>query len=272
MSVYSPSQTDVFKECPLAWWFRYQQKYVSRTYNQKEIAGAVGSAFSTYQEHIDGGHEQAKELAVADLNRMLNELRDTRELSERAASFEQSSNERLHRFIALFQKKNPIPSSWEMFDREKVFPDHGNCRVDAMYRTSMGQLGVLDFKTRGRLQANQVDKARREFGTSNQLYHYCWAASEVYGEEVNQFSIVMLSLEPRAFCEIWQYRIKPGFLAVWEAGRKQDWEDMTAIKEGKRTPSPATVHENKFGQCTYYDACFRHGLVEEHINQDFIIR
>lgn len=272
MSVYSPSQTAVFKECPLSWWLRYNSRYVPRTYNQKEIAGAVGSAFSTYQEYIDKGHDAALEIGREDLVRMLADLDATRELSERAVNYKMTAEGRYEKFCELYQREPKIPRSWTMFDRERSFLEHGNCRVDSMYETSMGELGVLDFKTRGRIQANQRDKARRDFATSDQMYHYCWAASEVYGQPITQFSILILTLEPKPWIDLWQYRVRDEFMKVWIAGRRQDWWDMDQIKAGNRTPTPASVHENKFGQCQYYDVCFKHGFVEEHVQQDFVIR
>ena len=159
-----------------------------------------------------------------------------------------------------------------MFDRERAFPDHGNCRVDSMYETSMGEIGVLDFKTRGRIQANQRDKARRDFATSDQMYHYSFAASEEYGTPVTQFSILILTLEPKPWVDLWQYRVKPEYMKIWIAGRRQDWADMDEIKAGNRVPTPASVHENKFGRCPFYNVCFKHNYVTEHIDQEFIIR
>lgn len=272
MSVYSPSQTAIFKECPMAWFFRYQNRYVPRYYNQKEIAGAVGSAFSTYQEHIEQGHDAAFDVGLDDLRRMLAELAETREISERAVGFLTTAEHRYEKFCKLYQSSPQIPSSWELFDRERAFPDHGNCRVDFMYETSMGDLGVGDFKTRGRIQANQKDKERRYWATSNQMYHYCWAASEVYGRPVTQFSILMLTLEPKPWVDLWQYRVKAPALSAWVASRKQDWADMDAIKAGNRTPSMATEHENKYGQCTYFDICYKHGFVKEQVETQFNIR
>jgi len=206
-NVYSPSQTAVYLECPLKWYLRYQQKYESKWFNHKEIAGSVGSAFHEYFEYYEEeGHELALERAMQAQRDGIKKMIDQgRQCSERAIAYEAAAPERLAKLIDLFVRKNPIPSSWELFDKERSFPDHGNSRIDTMYRTSMGILGPLDFKTRGRLQANQVDKARREFGTSGQLMHYCWMTSEVYGETVNQASIVLLTLEPRPFIELWQY-------------------------------------------------------------------
>ena len=270
--VFSPSQTAVFKTCPLKWWLQYQVKYVSKKYNQKEIAGAIGTAFSTFQEFIDGGAKQSLERAHTELEEELEKLRSTREIMESAIPYESTAHDRLDKFAALYISNPIIPSSWEMFDRERSFPEHGNSRIDSAYRTSFDKIGILDFKTRGRLQANQREKARREFGTSNQMYHYCWMATEVYGEDVDQFSILILTLEPKPFIDLWQYRVKPAAMETWIAGRKQDWADMEAIIAGNRTPSMATEHEDKFGKCQFYDICFKHSFDEDQISEDFMVR
>jgi len=269
--VFSPSQTSVFLECEMRWFLRYRQRYEGKFYMQKEIAGCVGSAFHTYFEFEEEGHKVALERAVHDFHERMGKLKEVRQCSERASAYEAAAPERLKKLIDLYVRKNPIPASWEIFDRERVFPDHGFSRIDAMYRTSMGVLGPLDFKTRGRLQANQVDKARREFGTSGQLMHYCWMASEVYGETVNQASIVLITLEPRAFIEIWQYRFREKTLEIWLAGRREAWADMERIIAGERTPVMADVHENKYGICESHDICFKHGFEESLIDQHFIV-
>ena len=270
--IFSPSQTAIYKECPLAWFMRYNYKYESRTYNHKEIAGCVGTAFSEYQEFLPGGHEQALDKAMDSLLHRLSVLKETRELSEKAVAYERTATDRLEKFVKLFRTTIVIPSGWTLYDRERAFDRWGRARVDSLYETSMGDNGVLDWKTRGRLQANQRDKAQREFATSNQLYHYCAMASHELQLDFNQFSICILTLEPKPWIALWQYRVKREFLKVWIAGRIQDWQDMDAIKRGERIPSPATEHENKYGKCQYHDACFKHGLDTDLIQQDFIIR
>lgn len=267
---FSPSQTAVFKECPLAWYFRYRQRYVPRTYSEKEIAGAIGIAFSTFQEFID--EADAEEMAQEVLRQQIHNLKLTRSLTDRASGYESTAPERLARFIRLYKRTPLIPSAWTLYDRERSFTNFGNCRVDSMYHTSMGEHGVLDYKTRGSLRANQRDKARREFATSNQMFHYCWAGSQVYGKPIDRFSILIVVLDPKPFIDLWQYRVKPSTLEVWAAGRKQDWQDMQDIIDGKRTPSMAVEHENKYGKCQYYDICFKHGFDEDQVQNDFLIR
>ena len=255
----------------MKWYLRYRLKYNSKYYNQKEIAGAVGTAFSTYQEFIEEGHDKALQAALDDYSDIMKRLEDTRECMQMSLAYKEAAPARLEKLIDLFVRKNPIPSSWEMFDRERAFPNHGNSRVDSMYRTSMQQIGVLDYKTRGRLQANQVDKARREFGTSGQLLQYCWMASEVYGQVVDQYSICFITLEPRPFIDLWQYRVKQSTLEAFIAGRKQVWADMEATIAGERTPYMSDTHENKFGICESHDVCFKYGFEESLLQEKFII-
>jgi hypothetical protein len=256
----------------MKWYLRYRLKYQSKWFSQKEIAGAVGTGYSTYHEHLEEGHETAFQLALADYHKSIERLENEgRECAEKALAYKQAAPDRLRKLAELFQRKNPIPSSWEISNREKEFPEHGYSRIDFMYRTSTGDLGIGDYKTRGRIQANQIDKTRREFGTSGQLMQYCWMASEVMGEPVDQYSIVITTLEPRPLLEIWQYRIKPGTLETFIAGRKQAWADMEAIIAEERTPYMADVHENKYGQCESYDICFRYGFDEQLMSDKFVI-
>lgn len=267
--VYSPSQTALFLECQMAWAMRYQRKVESKVYDHREIAGAVGTAFSVYQEYLPGGAKTAAELAHENLEFQLREMASKRTVVSRAVGYLESAHERLEKFVKIFNRTPVIPASWTLFDREAEFTNFGRCRIDAMYRTSVDMLGVLDYKTRGRLQANQMEKARREFATSNQLYHYAWAASLIYGEPVHFVSICIVIMEPKPKIDLWQFKIKQGTLDVWLRGRKQTWQDIKDAYAGKRFPQMASEHENKYGRCQYYSACFDAQFDTEQIKEDW---
>lgn len=270
IKVYSPSSTKLYKECAMSWYLRYKYRWEPKLYTAKEIAGLIGTAFSDYQEQLpEVGPDESKRLAIASLESGLGKLKDTRILSERSVQYEKEAVHRLERYVKLFHSQEIIPYSWQLFDRERSFPEYGNSRIDSMYRDSMGKLGFVDWKTRGRIQANQWDKTRRDFSKDDQFLHYCVTTSEVYGELVDRFSVLILTLDPKPRMDLWQYRISEEVLRVWVAGRLQDWQDMTDILEGRRTPSMASVHENKYGDCQFKKICFEHKFDENLIELDY---
>lgn len=268
--IYSPSQTEVFLHCPMKWYLRYQYKYIPKSYSEKEIAGCIGTAFSIWREF---SHESdAEERALASLTDGIRHLEDTRECVPRAMAYQASAPDRLRRFIALFEREAPVPRSWELYDHEKAFPRWGNSRIDVAYTTSGGIKGILDYKTRGRLNANSVEKVKREFATRGQMWQYCCMASQEAGELINQFSICLLAMEPRPQAYLWQYRVKPSTLEVWLAGRMQVWKMMKSMLAEEMTPWMAEEHADKFGRCQYEDVCMKHGFDQELILQDFQVR
>lgn len=270
--IFSPSQTKVFLNCPMQWYLSYQQKFQGRTYGHMEIAGAVGSAFSIFQEFLGEGPEAAQLRAEQSLTEELFKLRSTRIVQSAAQVYEDAAPDRLKKLISLFAEKPVIPMSWTLFDQERQFARWGNARVDSLYEDSMGEIGVLDYKTRGRIQKNQWAKTRREFATSDQLMHYCCMVQEELGVKCNSASILMMSLMPHKYIDLYQYTFRQETLNVWLQGRKQVWQDMQECKDGNRTPHMAAIHEDKFGDCRFLDLCFRHGFNEQLISADFLKR
>jgi hypothetical protein len=272
-NVYSPSQTDVFLHCPIRWWLRYKGKYQPYYYAHKELAGSVGTAFSTYMEYrFSHDPVRASEEAYANLAKNMAQLQASRICAGMAEQYEASVNSRLQSFIDAFEADpGIIPPTWQLFDAERSFPDHGNCRVDTMFRTAQGALGVMDYKTRGRLNANWVESTKREFRTSNQLMHYAWAASEVYGEPVRRVAILLFAYEPQPVkAYMWHWPVDPQEVENWAAGRKSTWRVMQAMEDGKLTPWPASEHKTKFGPCEYYGACYTHKLNTEQMAHEFV--
>ena len=270
--IFSPSQTKIYLQCPLKWYLRYMNRYESQYFTHKDIAGVVGSAFSVYTEFLQLGHDSALERAKDCYSDRMKRLQETRECVDTARQYLMTAEDRLERLCNLFKNTPVIPASWDLFDQERVFPTWGGSRVDVLYETSMGVTGVLDYKTRGRIQKNQVEKTKREFATSDQMYHYCAMVSHELDVTVEQFSICILTLEPRPYIDLWQFRIRPEFLKVWVAGRKQVWTDMQAIKDGDRVPYPAAEHEDKYGKCEMYNICFRHDFDQGEVSKEFYVR
>lgn len=258
--VYSPSSTDKYLTCPMSWWLGRISNVQPIEYSFMELAGIVGTSFSIYMEHLfDSGAETAHRRAHSNLETEHKKLRaSNRVCFEQAKAFESQLAKRLDRFIDTYMQFNPIPPTWKLFDPERVFERAGGCRVDTMARTDVGKLAVVDYKTRSRINANQVESTRAEFAVSHQLLHYAWAASQEYNEDVSYTAICCIALEPRAQAHFWVYPVQPRMLAAWSAGMKNVWADMEAVERGERTPNMSSVHSNKYGNCRYHSLCFNY--------------
>lgn len=270
--IFSPSQTRVYLQCPFLWYLSYVKRFESNWFTHKDIAGVVGSAFSVYTEFLQLGHDSALERAKDCYSDRMKKLQESRECVDTARQYLITAEDRLERLCNLFKNTPVIPASWDLFDQERAFPRWGGSRVDVLYETSMGVTGVLDYKTRSRIQKNQVEKTKREFATSDQLYHYCAMVSHELDTVVEQFSICILTLEPRPYIDLWQFRVKENFLQVWMEGRKQVWTDMQAVKDGHRVPHTAAVHEDKYGKCPAYNVCFKYDMDEGNTRKEFYVR
>lgn len=256
--IYSPSQTVRYLECPMAWWLSRRQNIEPVQYAFMELAGCVGVAFSIFMEYLfETNVATAKQRAHQSLIERHNELMATkRTCADHAKAFESQLHTRLDRFVDAYLQLNPIPPAWKLFDAEKAFPRFGNCRVDTMARTQTGKLAIIDYKTRGRLNANQVESTRIEFSTSHQLLHYAWAAQQEYNEPVEYTAICLVALEPKAQAHFWTFPVNENLIATWSAGMKYVWADMEAVERGERTPAMSSTHSNKFGRCRYHSLCF----------------
>jgi hypothetical protein len=293
--IFSPSQTSTFQRCPMAHHLSRTEGWRPKVLAKRDAAAIVGSAFAAGMESwnrhrqscgatvVETCAEVASALARTHADAAIARLLDAGCVipSPIRAEFDYASTIAA-RAVERVCAADPIPADWTVVDVERAFEEHGNARPDLVCRDADGALVIVDYKCAMALKDGYVAERLDTYRRSAQMYHYVWAAREVYGEwdtprrwpdafhpaDVRRYAIVLVRIEP---WKVWfqPYEVDERLLARWTDSAWATWERMaTPPLEG-----PPSHWENcvtKFGPCEYTAACFNHGLDEDTMALDYV--
>jgi hypothetical protein len=265
-----------------------RQGWIAKTAKKKDLAAIVGQSFAagvgTYnnlrKEHEAGGgvvttldkQRAAEACSGIALGVMHQHLREVERLGLVIAATEDGylndMPTMIRKAVQSYCLNDPLPASWRIVDVEREFPEHGPCRPDLMVRDDFG-LAVVDYKSKVYLAPQYRSKTEMEYLNHDQMHHYAWSGEEVYGEPVQRYHIALSVFTPRFDAKLISQEINPETLKLWLTGRRKVWARM-AEDDADGMPALAADHSDKFGQCEYYAACFRHRLDPELMKHDYI--
>lgn len=284
--IFSPSQTSNWMRCPMYRALR-REGWVSKYAKKKDLAAIIGTSFAAgvgVYNNLRKEHEQqalsldkkaATLAAMGSAFSVLQQQMDQLEASNRIidlpfndSMYLQQMRDRVGKGVTNYIKNEPIPPTWRIVDVEREFPEHGKARPDLVVRDDLG-LAVVDYKTKVELKAFYVAKTLQEYQNSHQQYHYAWAGEQIYGEPIHRYYIALTIFEPWSV-HLVPYEVQPEALALWQQSSAQVWDFMAREDAGETKPFLSDRHADNFGQCDYYNACFKWRYDPELMKQDYI--
>ena len=283
MKVYSPTQTDLFAFCPQARQF-YKEGWQPRIADKPQIAAWMGIAMGAglevyYNSRITGAPPViSPELAGA------NSWGASLDVFRRAGGVVEDADivavpGLLAKALGKYPKVDPIPDTWRILATEYELPNSGRARLDLVVETEHG-VAAVDFKWKKELwtkAGESKDQARGrtllEYENYWNMLHYFWGLRQEYGKGHIKdqafdpaYYIILGELNP-VHAQMQRFEVDPRVLEQWERTAKGLWAEMDAndFEYGAEGIGPRgnTTHENKYGKCKYYDACFTHFLNRE---------
>jgi len=177
---------------------------------------------------------------------------------------------RLEKALSNYILKDPIPDHWRLVGVEQdMGEEYGHCRPDLIAENETG-LVVVDYKTKLILKAEYRQKTINEYANSHQMLHYGWAVGTNFGRPVHTYHIGIAVFEPRWTFDLLPYPVHPETLTIWEAGSRAAWSAMEKEDNLEYPPWLSDKHQDNFGQCIFYKACFVHHYDESLMAQDYI--
>lgn len=275
MTIFSPSQTDLWHECPVKRQLS-RAGFYSTIVSHSELAALLGSAIAAgveeYHAWLVGRPEANQEIAPTSLVQgattqagmtVTARLQEWTAAGRRIPDWDRPYTEQLWNratnATAAYIAARPIRPEWVVVAVEHVLPS--GSRLDLGVRAPLGPL-VLDLKTKLTLNAHLRDRVVEEYEISPQLYHYAWEWGHELGEPVRHAGILLFILEPKPTVELVEIPIDACALETWRQSSERAWLDMEAEDAGERLALQRrrSCHTG-FGRCGFYRAC--HAFFEE---------
>ena len=282
MKVYSPSQTAEWMRCPMMRALR-KEGWVSKWGAKRDLAASIGQAFAAgvavynnFRLGASGGNgmpprgANAARIALSDSSLqvakavMAQRLEEMEKLgfvltsSEEDEVYLASMDKRLTKALTQYIQEDPLPDDWQIVDVEGSLGEAaGNSRPDLVIRNAQG-LYVVDYKTKVQLLARYEHKTKQDYANSHQMLHYGHFGGLHYGEDLAGYYIGLIVFEPRFRCELLPYPYNSETLRTWAATTPAAWEAMEREDKGESKPWMSNNHQDNFGQCPYYKACFEY--------------
>lgn len=137
-----------------------------------------------------------------------------------------------------------------------VEEEMGGFRPDLVYRSSNGEIVVVDNKVTLALKPDYVQMRLAEYESSWQFAHYAWAAGERYGEPVNKVAAHLIVLTPRPKAYIHVVEFTPERLDMWLRDASIVWLDM-AEDELIMENSETNLYRRNWNYCQRYGSQHR---------------
>lgn len=259
MKVYSPSSTKVWERCPTLREFE-RAGWHSTTFDYGDLTMMAGDAFAlgmeTYNKDRSGKTTLSDCLTVAHerLEQRIGEpVKAGGQWDERAKAAMEPYAQGIQDALTFAITNDPTPPEWIIIYAENSLGEEaGHARPDVVYKLPDGALYVRDYKFKLTLDKKYEAERVREYLDSGQAYHYLWFA---YARFFNAL-IVVATPKPHFVGLAGVREWDDAAMVRWHDSQQAKWRVMKLQEQDVLPLWMSETHEDRFGQCAAYDACF----------------
>ena len=279
--VYSPSQTRSFLECPTKRMLQ-QEGWQSRVVDLRSWVAWIGHGVHAGLASCGGGRnphpdsEQIGQECFAEY--LLHAVQGGRIIPNTFYPGEAKAH--IERCLHYAMTHDILPAGFEVERVEQSLgPDSGNCILDVVGKRN-GKPTFIDWKVKWKCKLDYVDQELEKYRYDwKEARHYPWALSQVTGQRVEEYSVVMFILQPQFKVVQRTYQVNWPVVQRWSSGCTGDnlsqfggrglWEIMGD------TISPVSqsnaCYDNHF-PCEYLDACWTYNLDRERMKAGGLVQ
>ena len=282
--IYSPSQTKSYLECPTKRMLQ-QEGWQSRVVDLRSwvawIGQGVHAGLASYYHHSAKALEDLKHGVLQDGVSGFNEQYNHAITSGRIIPntfYTVEAKAHIERCLEYAMSHDILPAGFEVERVEQSLgPDSGNCILDVVGKKN-GKPTFIDWKVKWKCKPEYIDQELEKYRYDwKEARHYPWALSQVTGQQVVEYTVVMFILQPfkvvsRTYqvnwkmVERWVECVK-GLYEVME-GKIQCGRDYAAI-----APWQTSMCFPPIGlPCEYLDACWTYDLDREKMKAGGLVQ
>ena len=280
--VYSPSQTRSFLECPTKRTLQ-QEGWQSRVVDLRSwvawIGQGVHAGLASYYHHSAKALEDLKHGVLQDGVSGFNEQYNHAITSGRIIPntfYTVEAKAHIERCLEYAMSHDILPAGFEVERVEQSLgPDSGNCILDVVGKKN-GKPTFIDWKVKWKCKPEYIDQELEKYRYDwKEARHYPWALSQVTGQRVEEYTVVMFILQPFKVVSR-TYQVNWKMVERWALGCKDydfgvwaNMEDMSATW-APQWQSNACM-SGPF-PCEYLDACWTYDLDREKMRAGGLVQ
>lgn len=279
--IYSPSQSKQYLTCPTARMLS-QEGWQSRVVDLRSwvawIGQGVHAGLASYYHHSAKALEDLKHGVLQDGVSGFNEQYNHAITSGRIIPntfYTVEAKAHIERCLEYAMSHDILPAGFEV---ERVEQSLGvyNCILDVVGKKN-GKPTFIDWKVKWRCKPEYIDQELEKYRYDwKEARHYPWALSQVTGQQVVEYSVVMFILQPFKVVQR-MYQVNWKVVERWaQACGDPEWGLWEAMEGAVCPPEIPQVQSNacNSGQwpCEYLDACWTYDLDREKMRAGGLVQ
>ena len=282
--IYSPSQTKTYLTCPTARQLS-QEGWTSRIVGIRDwtawIGQGVHAGLASYHQLIPGQFFDEGRKAFDE--QMQHAITSGRIVPN--TFYQREAHANIERCLTYTRDNDILPTGFEVERVEQSLGDF-NCILDVVGHKG-GKPTFIDWKVKNKCKPEYIDQTLETYRYDwKEARHYPWALSEVCGQRVEEYTVVMFILQPfkvvsRTYqvnwkvVERWHHGCQPQ--GLWEDGLWDVMSGSHAMGGGDRPDVDYQDWQSNAcmgGQwpCEYLDACWTYDLDREKMRQGGLVQ
>ena len=270
--IYSPSQSKQYLTCPTARMLS-QEGWQSRVVDLRSWVAWIGQGVHAGLASCGGGRnphpdsEQIGQECFAEY--LLHAVQGGRIIPNTFYPGEAKAH--IERCLHYAMTHDILPTGFEVERVEQSLgPDSGNCILDVVGKKN-GKPTFIDWKVKWKCKPEYIDQELEKYRYDwKEARHYPWALSQVTGQRVEEYSVVMFVLQPQFKVVQRTYQVNWPVVERWEEGCHSMGGVWDVMKECETWQSNA-CYSNHF-PCEYLDACWTYNLDREKMKAGGLVQ
>ncbi len=179
----------------------------------------------------------------------------------------------IERCLEYAMKYDLLPTGFEVERVEQSLGDY-NCILDVVGKRN-GKPTFIDWKVKNKCKPDYIDQTLETYRYDwKEARHYPWALSEVCGQRVEEYTVVMFILQPFKVVSR-TYQVNWKVVERWVSSSRDLWHVMNPDPREVGDPfEPWQSNACMGGQwpCEYLDACWTYDLDREKMRQGGLVQ
>ena len=271
--IYSPSQTKQYLVCPTARMLS-QEGWTSRVVGIRDWIAWIGQGVHAGLASCAGGRsphpdsEQIGQECFAE--HMLHAMQGGRIIPN--TFFVSEAKAHIERCLQYAMTHDILPTGFEVERVEQSLGDF-NCILDVVGKKN-GKPTFIDWKVKNKCKPDYIDQELEKYRYDwKEARHYPWALSEVCGQRVVEYTVVMFILQPFKVVSR-TYQVNWKVVERWAKGADGDhqyglWEVMG---DAHMAQWQSNACNSGPWPCEYLDACWTYDLDREKMRAGGLVQ
>ena len=272
--IYSPSQTRSYLECPTKRMLS-QEGWTSRVVDIRSWVAWVGQGVHAGLAHKYGWKSEDVKTVVSAGYTAFQAEYDHAIKSGRIIPntfFVSEAKAHIERCLEYAMKNDLLPAGFEVERTEQGLGDY-NCILDVVGKRN-GKPTFIDWKVKNKCKPDYIDQELEQYRYDwKEARHYPWALSEVCGQRVEEYSVVMFILQPFKVVSR-TYQVNWKVVERWAKGADGThqyglWEVMGDVHMAQWQSNACMGGQ---WPCEYLDACWTYDLDREKMKAGGLVQ